>query len=155
MVGADDRRIGCKQQQCRCAQHHSGLNGEAAWDGTWFGRRLRVRRLQPVCQISYARTAREAMRETGRIRLTLDEGIYAVSRSMLAFSRDAGTVLVPDRVVLELKYHVTMPAIFKQLVEEFRLTPGPVSKYRFAVQALGLSAADPADAGPAVGATYA
>jgi hypothetical protein len=127
----------------------------AAWDGTWFARRLAARRLQPVCQISYARTAREAMRDTGRVRLTLDESIHSVSRSMLAFSRDPGTPLVPDRVVLELKYYVAMPAVFKQLVEEFSLTAERVSKYRFAVRALGLAGTDPADADPAVGATYA
>jgi hypothetical protein len=31
------------------------------------------------------------------------------------------------------------PRLFKDLVDQFHLTPRPASKYRFAVQALGLA----------------
>jgi hypothetical protein len=107
------------------------------WDGRWFARRLALRQLHPVCVISYDRTAREALRDTGRIRLTLDENIRAAGRTTLAFDGDGGKPIV-EQVILELKYHVAMPAIFKQLVEEFRLTPCRASKYRFAAEGLGL-----------------
>ena len=56
--------------------------------------------------------------------------------------------LVPDppdrlevlsgREVLELKYRVHVPPLFKRLIEEFNLVPRAISKYRMGVAALGL-----------------
>ena len=48
------------------------------WSGYWFHRRLVARQLQPVCQISYSRTARFAPTPGGAIRLTLDDNITAL-----------------------------------------------------------------------------
>ena len=42
-------------------------------------------------------------------------------------------------MILEVKYSGVFPRIFKDLVDEFHLTPRPASKYRFAVQTLGLA----------------
>ena len=39
------------------------------------------------------------------------------------------------RLILELKYRGAPPAIFRQLVEEFALTPQTASKYRLGVVA--------------------
>jgi hypothetical protein len=41
------------------------------------------------------------------------------------------------RLILELKYRGAPPAIFRQLVEEFALTPQAASKYRLGMVALG------------------
>jgi hypothetical protein len=81
-----------------------------------------------------------AVHDTGRIRLTLDEAIRAAPRQALSFAEPAGTPVAPAHVVLELKFHAAMPALFKQLVEEFRLRPQRVSKYRLAAEALGFAA---------------
>ena len=41
--------------------------------------------------------------------------------------------------ILELKYRYAMPAVFKELVEEFKLNPQAVSKYRLAAAVLGFA----------------
>jgi len=111
------------------------------WAGHWFHQRLLARQLRPVCQITYRRTARVAMTNHGPIRLTMDERICARPATGLAFN-DAGesTALSESRIILELKYRVEMPALFRPMVESFELTPQPVSKYRLAAAALGLVA---------------
>lgn len=107
------------------------------WTGRWFHRRLQARQLQPVCQVSYDRTARVTMTERGPIRLTLDTGLRAVTAEGFAFNEsDAGHPVMQDQIILELKYRVAMPLLFQQLVEEFGLSPQSVSKYRLSVGAL-------------------
>ena len=41
--------------------------------------------------------------------------------------------------IVELKYCIALPAVFKQLVERFALKAQPVSKYRAGLALLGLS----------------
>lgn len=123
----------------------AGTEPERDWPGCWFHRRFRARRLGPVCQISYHRSARVAMTRYGPIRLTLDENLRAVPTGDLAFSEDEGRLLLEDRVILELKFRHEMPALFKYLAGEFALNPQPVSKYRLAVAALGLTSAPVSD----------
>jgi hypothetical protein len=40
-------------------------------------------------------------------------------------------------LILELKFHGPLPAIFKGLIEELRLASRTASKYRFGMMALG------------------
>ena len=47
-----------------------------------------------------------------------------------------GLLVLPQHVVLELKFCVKLPAVFQQLIDTFELTPQPVSKYRIAAAAL-------------------
>jgi hypothetical protein len=111
---------------------------ERGWAGWWFHRRLQARGLRPVCQIGYRRTARVAMTPRGPIRLTLDQNVRALPVETLAFDAAApGVPLLGNQVILELKFRREAPLIFKLLVEEFALTPRPLSKYRLAVAALG------------------
>lgn len=115
-------------------------NGESepGWAGHWYRQRLAARRLEPVCQISYRRTARVAMTQHGPIRLTLDDEIRALPAGELAFNDSSDGQLLSERgVIIEMKYRFEMPAVFKQLVEEFSLNPQPLSKYRLAAAALG------------------
>src|SRR5689334_13223619 len=49
-----------------------GNSPDAAWDGYWFHRRIVARRLQPLVQLSYIRTARVGMSTHGRVRMTID-----------------------------------------------------------------------------------
>lgn len=127
------------------------------WTGSWFEQRVLMRRLRPACQISYWRLARIAMAEHGPVRLTLDSDVRALAIQALEFTRREGRPVLPNQTVLELKYRDTLPAVFKLLVERFRLAPQRTSKYRAAVNALDLipevTAAVPAiEAG---GVTYA
>lgn len=137
-------RRGLRLSKRRTPLHADQLLGMTSLDGQWpeggwFIRRMALRRLQPVCQISYERTARMSPSETGPVRLTLDERIRAWRREDLAFATEPGIVVAPDAVVVELKFSGVMPAVFKQLVEAFTLQPGPVSKYRLSAQALRLA----------------
>ena len=102
----------------------------------WFHNRIRLRRLQPVCQVAYHRTARVLMCPDGLARLTLDASLRATLASLPRFTAAEGLDLLPGQVILELKYRVYMPAAFRQLVEEFALEPATISKYRLAMTAL-------------------
>ncbi len=108
------------------------------WAGYWFHRRCLARRLNPVCQISYCRTARVAMTAYGPIRLTLDEKLCALPAAGMWFDEREALPLLNDHIILELKFRYGMPALFKYLVEEFALTPRPFSKYRQAAATLEL-----------------
>jgi hypothetical protein len=113
----------------------STLNG----DGTaWFRRRVALRRLRPVCQVSYTRIARTAHTPDGPVRLTLDDNITAVTSDVLVFQSHSGTPLLDGRCILELKYRDRVPATVREIVDAFALSPERWSKYRAAAQALGL-----------------
>lgn len=111
---------------------------ERGWAGHWFHRRLSARRLGAICQISYWRTARVALTNYGPMRLTLDYDLRAQPAAGLWFSEAEGRLILPDHVILELKFRAEMPLCFKQLVERFALNSQPISKYRRAVASLGL-----------------
>jgi len=114
------------------------------WPGFWFHRRLLCRDLEPVCQIHYLRTARVGMAEGHPIRLTLDRELTANRIDSEAYCDPArGTPLSPEAWILELKYRYALPALFKRLLTELSPTPQRVSKYRLAVNALGLAVAPP------------
>ncbi len=107
------------------------------WHAYWFHQRVIMRKLHPVCQVSYRRLARVAMTDYGPIRLTLDDELVALPVSGPAFVSGPGTSILPDRMILEMKFRVEMPAVFRQLAELFALKPERLSKYRLAVEALG------------------
>jgi len=108
------------------------------WPGSWFEHRLLIRRLRPICQISYSRLARVAEAEYGPVRMTLDTHVRALPIDSIAFSTRDAQLILPDHAVLELKYTDVFPSVFKRLVAEFRLSPHRASKYRAAVDALDL-----------------
>jgi VTC domain len=107
------------------------------WAAHWFQRRVVIRNLHPVCQISYQRTARIAQTTEGLARLTLDAGLRAIPIDSPRFEADPGDEFLEGRLVLELKYHARVPALFRRLVEEFALVPDTASKYRLGMAATG------------------
>jgi hypothetical protein len=106
------------------------------WAGAWFHRRLRLREINPVCQVSYLRMARVAHTSDGPVRLTLDADVRVAPAAHPCFLPDAGIPIVEDRVILELKYRHEVPLIFKSLIATFLLASQPASKYRLGVAAL-------------------
>jgi hypothetical protein len=106
------------------------------WSGAWFHDRLRVRRLQPLVQVSYRRMARVMDGRHGTVRLTVDDQLRALPALDFEFRGDAGRPVLADRVIVELKYRVALPAIFKQFIEAHALVPARLSKYRLAQDAL-------------------
>lgn len=109
----------------------------AGWGGEWFHRRLLVRKLRPVCQVSYHRTARTLDTADGLARFTLDCQLRVVPIAEPCFSDATPVPFFDDRIIVELKYRVQLPGLFKRLIEEFALEPQSASKYRLGMTALG------------------
>lgn len=107
------------------------------WPGEWFHRRLLLRQIRPVAELSYDRLARFARTAEGPARLTLDDDLRAVPVTAPRFSGVEGQLVVPGQMILELKYRQHPPAIFKRLVEEFALEPQRASKYRLGMASIG------------------
>jgi len=114
-------------------------DSDPRWDGYWFHRRLDVRQLLPTCQVSYRRVARVGMTAHGPVRLTCDRDVRAQRVDAVVFLPDGGAPVLDGHLILELKYRVEIPGLFKQLVEEFALEPLAVSKYRLSLEALDRS----------------
>jgi len=109
---------------------------EPGWPGYWFHRRVLLRRLSPLIQMSYDRTARVGMASGGSTRMTIDTNLRVLPMPDRAFIPGVGFPLIEGRCIVELKYRVVVPALFKQLVETFRLEASPVSKYRIGLSVL-------------------
>lgn len=109
------------------------------WHGEWFHRRVLLRQISPVCQLSYSRIARFSRTAEGPVRLTLDRDVRVARIDEPRFSDRDGQPVVGDCMILELKYRRHVPALFKQLVEAFALEPRRSSKYRLGIIALGES----------------
>lgn len=119
--------------------HRLGTEPDPEWVGYWFYRRLSVRQLVPRCQIRYDRVARLGMTAEGPIRLTVDRDVSAFPTTEYRVQEIGDWIpLLPGRCILELKFRLVMPPLFKAMLEEMALTPQPVSKYRLSIQAFGL-----------------
>ena len=70
------------------------------------------------------------------MRMTIDTNLRVLPMPDRAFIPGVGFPLIEGQCIVELKYRVEVPALFKQLVETFELTPSPVSKYRIGLGAL-------------------
>ena len=126
----------------------NGIRNVAGWPGTWFHRRLSVRGLGPVCQVAYRRTARVTTTEVGTIRVTADRDIRVWPTRELGFVDGPGSLIGESKVLVELKFPVTMPALFEQLIEDFKLEPAPVSEFRLGINELyGLETPAPGNPG--------
>lgn len=115
---------------------------DRSWEGCWFHERLLMRKLGAVSQVSYQRTARVGMTDYGPIRLTIDEVLRGLTIDEPEY-RSGATTSLTDDAIIEMKFRGVMPVVFKQIVEEFALTPDRVSKYRLGIQAVrpGVAAA--------------
>ena len=120
---------------------------DPTWRGGWFHRRVMARGLRPVCALSYHRIARGIVIDGLQARLTLDDRVHVAPVARAHFNGDMGVPVLEDRFILELKFRGKLPAVFKRLVEEFKLASTPVSKYRFGMMALGYPAGGDPPAG--------
>jgi hypothetical protein len=105
----------------------------------WFRDRVSIRQLEPVCRVSYLRTARVAVTADGRMRMTLDYSLSASPADAFTLDGAGPAMLLPGQMILELKYRGAMPAVFRELADVFAITPGRASKYRVAADALGIA----------------
>jgi hypothetical protein len=111
-------------------------SADKTWPGRWFAKRIASRRLLPTCQIAYRRHARVGLGPYGPYRLTFDEDIVAQPATALAFRPAGGIRVMATHTIVEMKFRLELPAVFKHLVETFALQPTSVSKYRLGLDAL-------------------
>jgi VTC domain len=106
------------------------------WPGFWFAERLAARRLAPVCQVAYHRHARVGTGPFGPMRLTFDTEIAAQPSHAITFDPPNGVPVLTADTIVEMKFCLNMPPVFKDLVNEFGLSPTAISKYRLSLEAL-------------------
>ena len=114
----------------------------------WFRRRVSVRQLEPVCRVSYLRTARLANTPSGKVRMTLDYSLTASTADAFAIDGPGPAPLLTGHMILELKFRGVMPTVFRELADAFALSPGRASKYRTAADVLGIATLAPATGAP-------
>ena len=89
-----------------------------------------------MCQVAYHRLARTIAGADGLARQTLDSALHVSATDNAEFSHDGGVPFFESHLILELKYRVRLPGIFRRLVEEFALSTQTVSKYRLGMSVL-------------------
>ena len=123
------------------------LSGEvpADWAGFWFAAQLAKRGLRSVCRVSYERLALIGTCPEGPIRVTFDRDAFGSATDGIELDPVVdGSALLRDEVITEFKFLGAMPTAFKEVVEELRLFPRSVSKYRRCVAAVGLAGSNDA-----------
>jgi hypothetical protein len=106
------------------------------WHGHWFHEKLLAQGLKPRSLVRYDRVAHIGVAGDSPIRLTMDRNIHAAPVEGYGFkTTEPELPLLTEEVILELKFRGSMPTLFKHLIQEERLNPNGVSKYRRGVQA--------------------
>jgi hypothetical protein len=113
---------------------------DPTWPGYWFQRRVLLRRLQPFVQISYDRTARLSVVDGAPVRFTIDTNLRVLPMPDRAFLPGLGFPVIEQQAIVEMKYRRELPAVLRRAVEQFKLAPVAVSKYRLGFEALGYAA---------------
>lgn len=110
----------------------------ADWVGGWFLERVRQKKLQPTCGLSYVRTAFFGRSENGPVRMTFDRQLTGARvMDWVVPAVHDGEFLLPGGVLLEMKYYVHLPMLFRELLSLLPAGKGRVSKYRLGAQRCG------------------
>jgi hypothetical protein len=114
-----------------------GQYGEESWSGT-FCRTIRDFGLKPTLLLTYRRRAWQGPFGS---RLTLDHSIEAWRGPNIGALEPTGeSVPVTAGTVLELKYDLDMPPVFKDLMQELALNSAAFSKYGTGLTVFGMVA---------------
>lgn len=120
--------------------HLGAPRSPANWQGMWFRKRMKSRKVQPVCEVSYLRQAFTGGVNGEQYRLTFDRSLTCRPFDGWAMRGvETGNSLLTDELILELKFCDAMPGFFKGLIADFQLEPSRISKYRLSVAACGLA----------------
>jgi hypothetical protein len=109
---------------------------DANWAGYWFHRRVKLRGLQPLIQLSYERVARIGASSTGPVRMTIDANLRVLPMPDRTFLAGVGMPILQDVCIIEVKYRVQLPVVFKDLAEKFGLEVQKISKFRAGLRSL-------------------
>lgn len=109
----------------------AAASSRVEWGGHWFQRMIHTRRLVPAACLAYRRTALVGHGPEGPVRVTMDRAIRGCPAEGWEVRTPGPTRdLLPGQVVLELKFTGALPVACKRAMDQFRLTPTGVSKYR-------------------------
>jgi hypothetical protein len=112
-----------------------------SWRGHWFHRSLLWRGLGPACRIAYQRTAYVGSCPESPLRLTLDRRVHGLLTDNWSLAPvEGGVPLLTGQVIMEFKFRSGLPAPFRELARDLKLTPSTVSKYRLCREAWGAPA---------------
>lgn len=115
-----------------------------SWSGEWFHKQLVRRRLRPVCNLEYLRTAMVGEFDRSPLRVTLDRALRgSIAADWQIEFDEPGIPFLTGSVVVEFKFCGALPALFKSVMHDLQLIPGGVSKYRNCVQSLGIADRSP------------
>jgi hypothetical protein len=117
-------------------------NPAIAWEGTWFVNELQFLKLRPVCRVTYERTAFGGHDAWGPVRLTIDREMFG--EPTCAWHGKGSPLLRPlmtKTALFELKFHSSLPPMFRELLAEMPASPARVSKYRRCVGVWNLATA--------------
>ncbi len=120
----------------------AGDEGPEDWVGGWFRSRLQRRGLRPTCMVGYDRTAFVGGPADSPVRLTLDRQLIGAQVEGWDVPRPVPVdvePILPGEALLELKFHVTLPPLFRDLLADLPVTAGRASKYRRCVLACRLA----------------
>ena len=122
------------------------------WSAGWFLELALKKQVAPTCRVGYRRSAFYGVSGGQSVRLTIDENLIGVpARGWEALPLEEGLDLLPGGALLELKFHDTMPELFRRLLPELPLQTARVSKYRRCVRLCGLAQDRPAPVPPKPG----
>lgn len=109
------------------------------WSAAWFHRRIVTRDLRPVVCVSYLRTAFFGDVGTQPIRLTLDRQLRGARSHEWRLDMPVQShPLLDGGAILELKFHLAMPDLLRELLPHLPTQSARVSKYRRSVVLCGL-----------------
>ncbi len=124
----------------RLADSLLGASPQVDWDAGWFLDYAKKKGVAPACRVGYSRTAFFGVSDGQAVRVTIDENLVGVpAKGWEAQTLEAGIQLLPGRGLLELKFHDTMPDLFRRLLPDLPLQSARVSKYRRCVRLCGLA----------------
>lgn len=106
------------------------------WDGYWFHRRMLLRQIQPIVQLSYDRVARVGASETGPVRMTIDTNLSVLPMRDLAFLPGVGQAFLDGVCIVEVKFRARLPPIFREFAQMLGLGVQKISKFRSALRSL-------------------
>jgi hypothetical protein len=116
----------------------SAFSTDPDWPGHWFHKQLVQRRLEPVCNVQYLRTAYVGIGDEGPLRLTFDRDVRTrLVKDWLLPPTVDGIPVLTGHVVCEFKFRGNLPALFKGIIQELALEPTGISKFRHCFRAAG------------------
>jgi hypothetical protein len=126
-----------------------GAEAAAGWPGAWFLRAVRTRNFCPVCRVGYRRTAFFGRSGDTPVRMTIDRDLLGAPAAGWSVPPvETGVPLLAGGALVELKFHLHLPPLFRELLPRLPAQTARASKFRRCIELCGLLPAGVAPAAP-------